>query len=33
LYYDFVYNEITNLPGYTANVKDNVLTLRIQFYF
>jgi hypothetical protein len=33
LYYDFVYNEITSLPGYTANVKDNVLTLRIQFRF
>ncbi|MBS1599764.1 MAG: porin [Bacteroidetes bacterium] len=33
LWYDIVKNEITSLPGYTQDVKDNVLTLRLQFRF
>ena len=33
LYYDFVRNEITQLPGYTSDLKDNVLTCRLQFRF
>jgi hypothetical protein len=32
-WYDLVKNERTLLPGYTADVRDNVLTLRIQFRF
>jgi hypothetical protein len=31
IYRDFVTNEKTNLAGYLADRKDNVLTLRIQF--
>jgi len=33
LYYDFVKNENTQLPGYTSDIKDNVLTCRLQFRF
>ncbi len=33
IYYDFVKNEITQHPAYTTDVKDNVLTLRLQFRF
>ena len=33
LYYDIVKNEPTQLSGYTADLKDNVLTLRLQFRF
>jgi hypothetical protein len=33
LYYDFVKNERTGLTGYTRDVKDNVLTTRVQFRF
>lgn len=33
LYYDIVTNEITQLPGYTAGIKDNTLTCRLQFRF
>ncbi len=33
VYYDFVYNEKTTLSGFTSNVKDNVLTLRMHFRF
>jgi len=32
-WYDFVKNEHTLLPGYTSDLKDNVLTLRLQFRF
>ena len=32
-YYDFVYNEITRLPDYTFDQKDNVFTCRLQFRF
>ncbi|MEP7318323.1 MAG: porin [Panacibacter sp.] len=32
-WYEFVKNETTALPGYTSNVKDNILTLRMQFRF
>ncbi len=33
LYYARVWNEKTQLAGYTADVKDNVLTCRLQFRF
>ncbi|HUR65155.1 MAG TPA: hypothetical protein VMZ03_02290 [Chitinophagaceae bacterium] len=33
LYYDIVTNEHTQLTGYTADLEDNVLTLRLQFRF
>ncbi|QPH39257.1 porin [Pedobacter endophyticus] len=33
LYYDVIANERTQLPGYTTDRKDNVFTLRTQFYF
>ena len=33
LYYDMVKNEITQLNGYTADLKDNIFTTRIQFRF
>lgn len=33
IYYAMVKNEKTLLPGYTKDVKDNVLTLRLQFRF
>lgn len=33
LQYDFIHNEITALPGFTADVKDNLLTCRLQFRF
>lgn len=33
LYYDFVKNETTQLTGYTSDLKDNVLTCRLQFRF
>lgn len=32
-YYDLVRNERTLLPGYTADLKDNVFTLRMQLRF
>ncbi len=32
-YYDIVKNEITNLPGYTSDLKDNIFTTRLQFRF
>ncbi len=32
-YYDIVKNESTQLKGYTQDVKDNVLTLRLQYRF
>ncbi len=32
-WYDFVKNERTSAPGYTTDLSDNVLTLRIQFRF
>ncbi len=33
LFYEFVANEKTELPKYTADVKDNVFTCRLQFRF
>ena len=33
LYYDFVKNESTALPGFLRDIKDNVLTARLQFRF
>ena len=33
LYYDIVRNEITQLPGYTSDLKDNIFTCRLQFRF
>lgn len=33
LYYSFVKNENTSLSGYTNDVKDNILTCRLQFRF
>ena len=33
IYYDIVKNENTSLPGYTADIPDNVLTCRLQFRF
>jgi hypothetical protein len=33
LYYDIVRNEKTQLTGYTADLKDNILTCRLQFRF
>jgi len=32
-WYDLIKNEKTLLPGYTEDVKDNVLTCRLQFRF
>ena len=32
-WYDLVKNENTSLPGYTSDLKDNILTLRMQFRF
>lgn len=33
LHYAMPKNEVTKLPGYTTDVKDNVATLRLQFRF
>jgi hypothetical protein len=33
LYYDIVKNESTQMAGYTNDLKDNVLTCRLQFRF
>jgi len=33
LYYDMVKNESTQLAGYTSDLDDNILTLRLQFRF
>jgi hypothetical protein len=33
LYHDFVSNERSSLPGFTADLKDNVFTCRLQFRF
>lgn len=32
-WYDMIRNEITSLDGFTKDVKDNVLTMRIQYKF
>lgn len=32
-YYDLVKNEGTLIPGYTKDIKDNVVTVRMQFKF
>jgi len=33
LYYDVIRNESTQITGYSSDRRDNVLTLRTQFYF
>jgi hypothetical protein len=33
LYYDFVKNESTQIPGYLTDNKDNIFTFRLQFRF
>jgi hypothetical protein len=33
LWYDWVRNEATDLPGYTSDVKDDVFTCRLQYRF
>jgi hypothetical protein len=33
LWYDRIYNEKTQLPGYTGDAKDDVFTCRLQFRF
>jgi hypothetical protein len=33
LWYDVIKNESTLMPGYTADLKDNLLTCRLQFRF
>jgi len=33
LWYDMVKNENTALPGYTSDLKDDILTCRLQFRF
>jgi hypothetical protein len=33
LYYDIVKNENTKIAGYTSDLKDNILTCRLQFRF
>jgi len=33
VYYDIVKNESTNVAGYTGDLKDNILTCRIQYRF
>ena len=33
LYYDIVKNELTQLPGFTTDLKDNIFTCRIQYRF
>ena len=33
LYYAIVKNEKTQLAGYTSDLKDNVMTCRLQFRF
>ena len=32
-YYDMVRNELTDLTGYKANLKDNIFTCRLHFRF
>lgn len=33
LYYDIVRNERSQLPGYTSDLKDNIISCRLQFKF
>lgn len=33
LYYDWVMNESTGIAGFTSDVKDNILTCRLQYRF
>jgi phosphate-selective porin len=33
LFYEFVKNETTQLPGFTADQKDNIFTCRLQYRF
>ena len=32
-WYDRIWNEKTNLPGYTTDIADNIFTCRLQFMF
>jgi phosphate-selective porin len=32
-YYDYVINESTNIVGYAKDIKDNVVTIRLQYKF
>ena len=33
VWYDVIKNEITQLDGYTSDIRDNIFTLRVQFRF
>ena len=33
LYYDWITNESTGIAGYTSDIKDNILTCRLQYRF
>ncbi len=33
LFYDWIMNETTSIKGYTADIKDNIFTCRLQFRF
>lgn len=33
IYYEFVRNELTQLPNFTVDAKDNIFTWRVQFRF
>jgi phosphate-selective porin len=33
LYYDFIKNESTNIKGFENDIKDNILTFRLQYRF
>lgn len=33
LYYDYVLNEATQVAGYASDIKDNVVTIRMQYKF
>ncbi|RZJ18591.1 MAG: porin, partial [Pedobacter sp.] len=33
IYYDVIKNEKTRLSNFEKDIKDNVLTIRTQFYF
>lgn len=33
LYYDYITNESTNIPGYEKDLKDDIITFRLQYRF
>ncbi len=33
LWYDWIHNESTSLPGYEQDLKDNIITFRLQYRF